>query len=276
MRWRSSPPKKRRCPRTRCGSSRPDRNNYSNVWASTTHELDVPLLVEWTDGRREAVLFVLEEESDWRRFSPHRLAHYCLDLSELFETDRVVPVAIFLRTADAAPALLTLGTEHRRYLTFDYLACKLAELPVERWQRSDNLVARVNLPNMHSPGSRKVEVYAHAVQGLLALEPDGDKRAKYLEFIDIYAGLTDNELWQYQREYPEETNIMAGFFQRARDEGIVEGERVVLERQLRRRFGLLPTEFAERLQRASVADLEIWAESVLDAETLEDVFDPHR
>ena len=27
-------------------------------------ELDVPLLVEWPDGRREALLFVLEEESD--------------------------------------------------------------------------------------------------------------------------------------------------------------------------------------------------------------------
>ena len=239
-------------------------------------ELDVPLLVEWADGRREAILFVLEEESDWRRFSLHRLAHYCLDLAELFETDRVVPVAIFLRTAETASASLTLGTEYRHYLTFDYLACKLAELPAERWQRSDNLVARVNLPNMRSPGSRKVDVYAQAVHGLLALEHDGDKRAKYLDFIDIYAGLTDNEIQQYQRQYPEETNIMAGFIQRARDEGIVEGERVVLERQLQRRFGLLPTEFAERLQRASVADLETWAESVLDAKTLEDVFDPNR
>ena len=123
-------------------------------------ELDVPLLVEWADGRREAILFVLEEETDWRRFSLHRLAHYCLDLAELFETDRVVPVAIFLRAADAAPASLALGTERRRYLTFDYLACKLKEMPSERWRHSNNLVARVNLPNMRSPQTRKVEVYA--------------------------------------------------------------------------------------------------------------------
>ena len=52
-------------------------------------ELDVPLRVEWPDGRREALLFVLEEENDARRFSIHRLAHYCLDLAELMETDRV-------------------------------------------------------------------------------------------------------------------------------------------------------------------------------------------
>ncbi len=257
-------------------------------------ELDVPLLVEWADGRREAILFALEEESNWRRFSLHRLAHYCLDLAQLFETDRVVPVAIFLRHAGAAPTRLVLGTEQCPYLTFDYVACKLKEIPSERWQASSNVVARINLPNMQSPDHRKVEVYAQAVQGLLALEQDGDKRAKYLEFIDIYAGLTDNEFRLYEQRYPEESNTMAGVIQRARDEGmrqgrvegvrqgrvegeqqgLVQGERTVLERQLRRRFGLLPTHVAERLRHASTAELETWAENVLDAETLDQVFEP--
>ena len=60
-------------------------------------ELDVPLLVEWPNGTREAILFVIEEESDNSKFSIHRLAHYCLDLSELMKTKRVVPVVIFLK-----------------------------------------------------------------------------------------------------------------------------------------------------------------------------------
>ena len=118
--------------------------------------------------------------------------------------------------------------------------------------------------------------------------------------IDIYAGLTENEFRRYQQQYPEETSIMAGAFQRARDEarqegmqegmeqgmergmergmeqgvrqGRVEGERTVLERQLRRRFGPVPAELTERLRQASTADLETWAENVLDASTLDDVF----
>ena len=257
-------------------------------------ELDVPLLVEWADGRREAILFALEEESDWRRFSLHRLAHYCLDLAQLFETDRVVPVAIFLRQADAAPTTLVLGTERCPYLTFDYVACKLKEIPSERWQESSNVVARINLPNMQSPDHRKVEVYAQAVQGLFSLEQDGDKRAKYIEFIDIYAGLTDNEFRLYQQRFPEESNTMAGVIQRARDEGMrqgriegrvegrvegeqqgrVEGERTVLERLLQRRFGILSSGIAERLRQASTIELETWAENVLDAETLDEVFEP--
>ena len=64
-------------------------------------ELDVPLLVEWPDGERAALLFVIEEESDPRRFSIHRLAHYCLDIAELVETGRVVPVVVFLRGGPA-------------------------------------------------------------------------------------------------------------------------------------------------------------------------------
>ena len=152
------------------------------------------------------------------------------------------------------------------------------------WRQSDNLVARVNLPNMQSPQNRKVEVYAEAVRGLLALERDSDKRAKYIEFIDIYAGLTDNEFRRYRRQYREDSSTMAGVISRAREEGMqqgmqqgrVEGERAVLERLLRRRFGLLSPEVAERLVQASVADLESWAENVLDAPTLDDVFDSSR
>ena len=250
--------------------------------------LDTPLRVEWADGRREAVVFALEEESDWRRFSPHRLARYCLDVAEMLKTDRVVPVVIFLRAAERAPASLVLGTERRPYLWFDYLTCRLAETPAERWLDSDNVVARVNLPNMRSTTHGRVEVYARAVSGLLEQEADGARRAKYPEFIDIYAGLTDNELRRYRRLHPEEDGIVTGFFQRARDEGRAEGieqglergiergrtegERAMLARQLHRRFGPLPPEAAERLQGAPEAELQTWADNVLDAETLEDVF----
>ena len=69
---------------------------------------------------------------------------------------------------------------------------------------------------------------------------------------------------------------MVGLNQRARDEGRQEGVRVVLERQLRRRFGTLPPAGGARLGAASEADLEAWADNVLDAATLDDVFEPGR
>ena len=253
------------------------------------HELDTPLRVDWADGRRETVVFALEEETDGGRFSRHRLAHYCLDLAELFKTNRVAPVSIFLRDGPG-PETLALGTERGDYLTFHDLSCRLDAMDAGEWRDSDNPVALVNLPNMRRPpGMDRVDVFTHAAHGLRALEPDAAKLAKYVQFIDIYAALTDNEQETYRRRYPEESRTMAGMIQRAhdrgmrlgmrqgRDEGIregrVDGERTVLERLLRRRFGHLSPAVADRLHRASATDLEEWTENVLDARTLDDVFD---
>lgn len=144
----------------------------------TWRELDVPLLVEWRDGRRDAVLFALEEETGRRGFSPHRLAHYCLELAEMQGTDRVVPVAIFLRKGPAS-APLTLGTERCAYLRFEHIQISLGEMRAEDWQDSGNVVARVNLPNMRAEADR-VDIYARAVRGLLELEPNVELRGKIL------------------------------------------------------------------------------------------------
>ena len=120
------------------------------------------------------------------------LAHYCLDLAELFATERVVPVVIFLHPG-GFPQRLVLGGDIHTYLEFRYLACALFQIPARRYFESANLVARLNLPNMAYEPKEKIEVYAQAVRGLLELEPHPGKRIKYLDFIDIYADLNDNE-----------------------------------------------------------------------------------
>lgn len=109
-----------------------------------------------------------------------------------------------------------------------------------------------------------------------------------MTFIDVYAELDEDEYRRYESDYAEESRVMAGVIERARDEarqegmergvrqgrseGRVEGERTLLERQLRRRFGRLSPEDTEKLRRASADDLETWADNVLDADTLDEVF----
>jgi len=238
-------------------------------------ELDVPLLAEWPDGRREALVFVLEEESDARRFSIHRLAHYCLDLAELMETDRVVPVVIFLRRATGVAQRLRLSGDQDTYLDFHYLSCALGELSYEDYRDSDNLVVRLNLPNMRYPSGRKVEVYAQAVRGLTELESDPEQQLKYLDFIDIYATLDDNEQAEYQRDYPDEAQTMSRFAERFHEKGIQQGmhrgEALILERQLRLKFGTLPDEVQRRVAQASEQTLLEWSERVLTADRLDEV-----
>ncbi len=186
------------------------------------HELDCPLLVDWPDQRREALLFVLEEETEPQRFSIHRLARYCLHLAEMFETDRVVPVVVFLRRGRYATEL-NLGSEQKTYLNFETVICDLSRLPCQEYLHTDNIPACVNLPNMADAGADKLAVYAHATQRLRKLEPDLRKLAKYLDFIDIYSALTEQERYEYTQRYPQEAKYMSAFAERFRQKGHQEG-----------------------------------------------------
>jgi hypothetical protein len=52
-----------------------------------------------------------------------------------------------------------------------------------------------------------------------------------------------------------------------------EGVAGVLARQLTRRFGALPDGARERIDAAPLEQLEAWSDRVLDAETLDEVFE---
>ena len=71
-------------------------------------ELDTPIMVEWSNGKRAAIVFIFEEETEPGRFSIRRLVCYCSDLSELLKTDRIVPIVIFVKPG-RYPLALNLG-----------------------------------------------------------------------------------------------------------------------------------------------------------------------
>ena len=59
-----------------------------------------------------------------------------------------------------------------------------------------------------------------------------------------------------------------------KQEGRQEGETLLLQRLLTRRFGPLPPEVLVRIAAATEADITRWADRVLDADFLEEVFRP--
>jgi hypothetical protein len=56
------------------------------------------------------------------------------------------------------------------------------------------------------------------------------------------------------------------------EKGIEKGQREMLLRQLGQRFGVLPEAVTARVNEADAADLVHWAERILDAKSLDDVF----
>jgi hypothetical protein len=74
-----------------------------------------------------------------------------------------------------------------------------------------------------------------------------------------------------------EKGVVEGFG-KGRLEGVLEGEArgraETLLRQLRKRYGAVPDTVIDRVHAAGIEDLDRWADAVLDAPSLDAVFDP--
>ncbi|MDY0074133.1 MAG: DUF4351 domain-containing protein [Thauera sp.] len=60
--------------------------------------------------------------------------------------------------------------------------------------------------------------------------------------------------------------------ERGREQGLDQGKQAILDRQLSRRFGPLDTQTRVRLTTASSEQLDLWAERLLDADSIDEVF----
>jgi hypothetical protein len=145
------------------------------------------------------------------------------------------------------------------------------------------LIARLCLNLMQWSQEQKLEVYARAVRGLITLEPDPEKQLKYIDFIDIYTALDDNEMEQYQEQYPQESDAMATLSERLRAEGMhlgmqqgmQQGEAIALKKLIRLKFGDLPGWAETQIASANTVQLETWLEAILNTGSLEALFGKH-
>ena len=90
----------------------------------------------------------------------------------------------------------------------------------------------------------------------------------------LAAALGDEEQRQNMATIAEQ--LIAEGKRKGRKEGIEEGQRATLLRQLEHRFGALPAGARERIAQARRAELERWLDGVLTAPTLDAVFGASR
>jgi hypothetical protein len=64
------------------------------------------------------------------------------------------------------------------------------------------------------------------------------------------------------------------YMRQGMEKGVGQGEALLLQRLLARRFGPLPTAVIARIAAATVEEIETWGDRVLDANSLDEVFRP--
>jgi hypothetical protein len=169
----------------------------------------------------------------------------------------------------------------------------------EHWQdleASDNPFATVVMAHIKAKETahNSDERYRWKLSLIRRLYERGYRKEDILElfrFIDWVLQLPQEQeerLWQELNDFEARRNMQyvtsverIGFekgkqegFQEGRQEGLQLGEMTVIKRLIIRRFGEAPAWVEERLAKATVEELEQWAERILDASSLEDVFKP--
>jgi hypothetical protein len=198
-------------------------------------------------------------------------------------------------------SLAVLGDEQKNWrpnhFGYDLWGCKMRlEFPIIKLLDYQNQWERLELSNnpfaVLTMAHLKTQQTAHDTIGRLqwkvqivkGLYRKGFAREDILElfrFIDwlmVLPEALENQfeatLQQFEQEekMPYITHIERKGIQQGMQQGIQQGEVFILKRLLKRRFGELPVQLEQRLNEASIGELESWAEHILSANTLEDVF----
>ena len=160
------------------------------------------------------------------------------------------------------PKLSYLLIDENQYTEADLVGLKNLMAAVIRFEHPENeqaLLKLIDLVNEISEGNpelkRTLAIWIRAVllrqsKGTLALPKVRDLKELKMTLAERF------ETWAQQHE----------------KRGIERGEALLLQRQLVRRFGALPTDIVGRIAAANSAQLEVWGDRVLDADSLEEVF----
>ena len=259
----------------------PRKHNLSDAGLA----LDMPILFRFERG--ELILWLVEFQEDKGRFSIYKLLRYATDLMEAHPDAVVVPTVLFTdRKAwrKDVPRLLESRLGATTFLHFEYVHLKLFALHAKDYYTVNNPVAKILMPKMQYPPSERLEVLRHAYQGLFQLTSRVHFE-KYIDFVDVYAEVQPEEQKAICAEIMknEETAMIAQYIKdlgrtEGRVEGRVEGEvlgrQAIIQRLFTKRFGqdILNIKYQERLRKATPEQLDLWAEKLLDAKNVDEVF----
>ena len=259
---------------------------------------DVAMRVWRMDGQEQWLCVHVEVQGTPDRQLPKRVYTYQYRLHDKHD----VPVASFVVLADEdeywypepyRQEVLGVVLEYR------YRSVKLLDYTdrQDELEAGDNPFALMTVAHLKTRATRKDEAARYAAQfGLMRrlLRRDWDKQ-RIVDFLTVVDWLMhlpeglERKLWQEigntqegGSTVPYELSIvriarqdgrMLGR-QEGRQEGWQEGEAASLRRLLQRRFGTLSAVVEERIAAAETGQIEQWLDRLLDAQTLEEVFEP--
>ena len=236
-------------------------------------------------GEPRLVLVHLETEGKFRRVIDRRTWRYFMHLKLKYDQP-VISIVVFLSGGKAGvhrrEVVEAIGAfEVSRFGYFGFgLAGSLAEDYLDRPQPLAAALAAL----MRSEVWDNVERKLRCLKAVGRAEVNEAQKFLLANVVETYLKLTAAGEARFAAEVRRDANkevldmvitwedALAASRAEGLETGLLQGEASVLKRLLRRRFATLPEWAETRLEHAGREELESWAERVLEAKRLEDVF----
>lgn len=248
--------------------------------------LDMPILFNFESG--QVLLWLVEFQEDKRRFSIYRLLRYTTDLMEAYPRATLIPTVLFTRRGKWRKNVVRKIGSHlggRTYLHFEYQMVRLFDFNARDYYENPNPIVKILMPRMNYTPEERPEVIRQAYLGLYQLVTPM-LFDKYVDFIDVYAGVQEDEreelylaiaekeettmLAQYIKEKGFKEGVQQGIQQGIR-EGIMAGLIEGIELGIGLRFGPRGLKLMEAVRQiGEVEQLKAVKEAVRTARNLSD------
>ncbi len=236
--------------------------------------LDMPILFSFEE--HQLLLWLVEFQEDKSKFSIYTILRYTADLMEAHPKAVVIPTVLFTDRKEWRK-----DVRHRLeskfaddlFLHFRYLFVKLFDFNARDYYNVANPVVKILLPKMNYAPEERWEVIRQAYIGLFQLV-SAALFTKYVDFIDVYAEISDEEreiLYQETKE-DEEVAMLAQYI---RNKGFREGHReaniTFVNRLLTKKYHITSHGLTVRLEGLSSDDLLELGERILECDSFEEI-----
>ena len=170
---------------------------------------------------------------------------------------------------------MTFGKGARKLgLNLRVATVNLSELPPDRLARDPHTQAAFYAMR-HISGTLAKSTLTDVIRAIPPLSPLARPIVVYLLGAGRYSvdavRAAVNKFHPEEKEQIMHKSVMR-YVDQGRVEGRVEGEAKIITRQLRRKFGPLPSDIQEQVAQATPDELESWSDRILDAGSLQAVF----
>lgn len=249
-----------------------DKESFADLLDPDRREADLVVQARLHD-QPATLLIHLEHQAQADRALDRRMFRYFARFYDRYDLP-VYPIALCSYARPRTPAIdrHQLQIVTRPVLDFQYQVLQLNRLDWRDFLQTTNPVAIALMARMQIAPSERWRVKAASLRLLAGARLTGVQRRLLSQFIDVYLRLRGAEEQAFQaevatfspREQEAVMEIVTSWEQKGRAEGLVEGQRQLIERLLMRKLGPLPDDVLDRLAVLSSSQLTALGEALLD------------